>query len=228
MRLDGVRLFVVDVSEVSAAYERFLGIPGVQIDDGRQRFQFERGAIEIAPSASDAPRAAVIFVAEPGDDLANFPADPGDHGGLEVLVIADPAVVPAPARPDAIAAIDHVVVRTGDPERAIAHWRDGLGLRLALDRTFAERKLRLVFFRSGGLTLEYAHALEGDEASSADAMHGVSYRVSDLAAVLARLVAAGFDVSEARAGMKPGSQVATVRSGTAEVPTLLIQPAPRA
>ena len=33
----------------------------------------------------------------------------------------------------------------------------------------------------------------------------------------------GYDVSEARAGMKPGSAVATVLSGTAGVPSLLIQ-----
>jgi catechol 2,3-dioxygenase-like lactoylglutathione lyase family enzyme len=119
-----------------------------------------------------------------------------------------------------------VVVHTPDPERAIAHWRDRLGLRLALDRTFAERGLRLLFFRSGGLTLEYAYALDGTLGTSDDRVYGVSYRVGSAQAVRARLAADGIDVSELRAGMKPGSTVLTVRSGTAGVPTLLIQQPP--
>ena len=41
------------------------------------------------------------------------------------------------------------------------------------------------------------------------------------------MAAAGLDVSEARNGFKPGTRVATLRSGTGGLPTLLIQPAPR-
>ena len=36
-------------------------------------------------------------------------------------------------------------------------------------------------------------------------------------------MAAGVDVSEPRTGMRPGTTVVTVRSGTAGVPTLLLQ-----
>jgi catechol 2,3-dioxygenase-like lactoylglutathione lyase family enzyme len=123
-----------------------------------------------------------------------------------------------------VTAIDHVVVQSPDPDRAIALWRDRIGLRLALDRTFPERGLRLVFFRSGGLTLEIAGphppAAERDEP---DRIHGVSYRVAELAAHRERLLAAGLDVSPIRTGMRSGTIVATVRSGTAGVPTLLLQ-----
>jgi len=115
-------------------------------------------------------------------------------------------------------------VHTVDPVRAIALWRDRLGLRLALDREFPDRHLRLLFFRSGGITLEYACPLPvpaGERVS--DRLYGVSYRVPDLVARRQRLLASGVDVSEVRRGMRPGTSVATVRSGTAGVPTLLLQ-----
>ena len=94
---------------------------------------------------------------------------------------------------------------TTAPERAIALWRDRMGLRLALDREFPARHLRLLFFRSGGITLEYASPLPApDEAAGDDRLHGVSYRVTDLAARRERLLAAGVDVSPLRRGMRRG------------------------
>src|SRR5262245_42646904 len=219
MRLDGVRLSVPEPGAAVVAYERLLDSGAALVEDGRWRFQLGRGAVEIVAGDGSQPRAAVTFAAEDGDDLATWPADADDLGGLEVLVLAPP---PTASVSRGVAAIDHVVVRTGDPERAIAHWRDRLGLRLALDRTFPERGLRLLFFRSGGLTLEYAHALGGKQGSSDDRVYGVSYRVGDGDAARRRLAADGVDVSEVRAGMKPGTTVVTVRSGTAGVPTLLI------
>ena len=50
------------------------------------------------------------------------------------------------------------------------------------------------------------------------------WRVADIDATHARLVAAGIDVSEVRTGRKPGTRVMTVRNGTCGVPTLLVQP----
>jgi len=224
MRLDGVRISVPEPAAAVAAYERLLDAGAALVEDGRWRFQLARGAIEIVAGDGSQPRTAVTFATEDGDDLATWPADADDLGGLDVLVLAPP---PAASVSRGVAAIDHVVVRTGDPERAIAHWRDRLGLRLALDRTFPDRQLRLLFFRSGGLTLEYAHALGAVEALGDDAVHGVSYRIDDADQARARLLAAGLDVSEVRPGMKPGSKVLTVRSGTAGVPTLFIEQPPR-
>ena len=47
----------------------------------------------------------------------------------------------------------------------------------------------------------------------------------NVSAARARLAEKGFDVSPVRAGAKPGTQVCSVRAGTAGVPTLLIGPA---
>src|SRR5262245_52691350 len=156
------------------------GAPHPTADDAF-RFQLERGAIEIAPGTAE--RRVLAFVGAP----------PGEtFHGVDVRNAA-----PGEAVPSVVGiAIDHVVVQTPDPDRAIALWRDRLGLRLALDRTFPERGLRLVFLRSGGLTLEIAGPhpppAERDEP---DRIHGVSYRVADLAAHPEHLVAAGLDVS---------------------------------
>jgi hypothetical protein len=64
-------------------------------------------------------------------------------------------------------------------------------------------------------------------ADGRDRLWGLSWRVADADAAHARLAAAGLDVSEVRAGMKPGTRVFTVRDGTCGVPTLMIEPSPK-
>jgi catechol 2,3-dioxygenase-like lactoylglutathione lyase family enzyme len=126
----------------------------------------------------------------------------------------------------AVNGVDHVVVMSGDAERAIALYRDTLGIRLALDRTFENRGLRLLFFRVGGITVEVAVPLGAASApGGTDRFWGVSYRVADVTAARERLAQSGFDVSEVRGGMKPGTRVCTVRNETHGVATLLIEPA---
>ena len=122
-----------------------------------------------------------------------------------------------------IAALDHVVVSTSDPERAAALYGARLGLDMALDRSHPDWG-RLMFFRCGDLIVEVTHrpGKEGD--ASQDRLRGLCWRVADMDATHARLAQAGVDVSEVRNGRKPGTRVMTVRSGTCGVPTLLVQP----
>lgn len=124
----------------------------------------------------------------------------------------------------AITALDHAVVRSPDAEAARALYGDRLGLRLALDREFPQWGARLIFFRVGGVTVEIAAELGAAPAEDAgDRLWGLSWRVGDADAARARLVAAGFDVSEVRPGRRPGTRVLTVRDGTLGVPTLVLQ-----
>jgi catechol 2,3-dioxygenase-like lactoylglutathione lyase family enzyme len=214
MRLAGVRIGSDDLAAAVGAYELLLGVPGTPRAGGGVRFRLGRGSVDVVPGASGLR--AVCFVADGGEA-----ALPAAAHGIDVAIAPqdDEATPPEPAP-----AIDHVVVHTADPARAIALWRDRVGLRLALDREFPDRHLRLLFFRSGGITLEYASPLPAPAGPPGDdRLHGVSYRVPDLAARRARLLAAGVEVSELRRGMRPGTTVATVRSGTAGVPTLLLQ-----
>ena len=136
-----------------------------------------------------------------------------------------PAAVPIADDAAAVAACDHVVVQSTDAEASRALYGDVLGLRLALDRKFEDWGVRLMFFRTGHLTIEVAASLAQAEAAAVDRFWGISWRVPDLDATHARLVAAGFDVSEIRTGRRPGTRVATVRAETHGVATLIIGPA---
>ncbi len=126
-----------------------------------------------------------------------------------------------------ITAMDHVVVSTSDPERAAALYGARLGLDMALDRSHPDWG-RLMFFRCGDLIVEVTHrpgkSADTSQDKLQDRLSGLCWRVSDIDATHARLVQAGVDVSEVRAGRKPGTRVMTVRSGTCGVPTLLVQP----
>ena len=136
--------------------------------------------------------------------------------------------------PASITALDHVVVSTPDPERAAALYGARLGLDMALDRSNADWG-RLMFFRCGDLIVEVSHR-PGKPAAGAqhrpqdrlhDRLRGLCWRVTDIDATHARLMAGGVDVSEIRTGRKPGTRVMTVRNGTCGVPTLLVQPSVR-
>ena len=122
----------------------------------------------------------------------------------------------------AISALDHIVVRTANPERAIALYAGRLGLDLRLDRSNPAWGSRLLFFRCGDLVVEIAHDLKKGVSDGPDHLWGLSWRTPDIAKANARLKAAGIDVSEPRDGRRPGSQVFTVKNHTEGVPTLVI------
>jgi catechol 2,3-dioxygenase-like lactoylglutathione lyase family enzyme len=121
-----------------------------------------------------------------------------------------------------ITAMDHVVVATGDPERAAALYGARLGLDMRFDRSHPDWG-RLMFFRCGELIVELVHRPGTDLDPARDRLWGLSWRVADADATRARLAAAGVDVSEVRAGRKPGTRVLTVRSSTCGIPTLLVE-----
>jgi catechol 2,3-dioxygenase-like lactoylglutathione lyase family enzyme len=124
--------------------------------------------------------------------------------------------------------MDHVVISTADPERAAALYGARLGLDMALDRSHAEWG-RLMFFRCGDLIVEVVHRPNDAAADKArDRLWGLSWRVADIDATRARLVAAGVDVSEVRTGRKPGTRVLSVRDGTCGIRTLLLERTARA
>jgi len=118
--------------------------------------------------------------------------------------------------------VDHLVLRTGDAAGCIALFEQQLGIRLALDKTVPEWGGRMLFFRAGKLTLEVIEP--SSELSAADHFWGIAYQCADLDQLARQLAARGVSLSEVRAGRKPGSRVATVKSHSLGIPTLLIQP----
>jgi catechol 2,3-dioxygenase-like lactoylglutathione lyase family enzyme len=126
-----------------------------------------------------------------------------------------------------VLALDHVVVSTGDSERAAALYGARLGLDMALDRSHPDWG-RLMFFRCGDLILEVVRRPGAGADQTHDRLWGLSWRVADIDATRARLLAAGIDVSEVRAGRKPGTRVMSVRDGACGVRTLLLERTARA
>jgi len=125
----------------------------------------------------------------------------------------------------AVRALDHVVVFSADADTTRDFYGDGLGIRLALDRSFENRGVRLLFFRVGGTTIEIGSRLGAEPKSDEqDRFGGLAWQVPDIDAIRSRLLADGFDVSEIRDGNKPGTRVCTARDPVHEVPTLLIEP----
>jgi catechol 2,3-dioxygenase-like lactoylglutathione lyase family enzyme len=122
----------------------------------------------------------------------------------------------------AISGCDHVVVHTSDPERSSDLYGRQLGLRLALDKRFPQWGMRLLFFRVGGVTVELAAPLAATAPGGEDCLWGISYRTADVQAARRRLVREGFDLTEVRAGRKPGTRVCTVNGEPSGVATLLI------
>lgn len=147
-------------------------------------------------------------------------------GGVRLFFIelSQPRPLSPPAAVAPLAGLDHVVIATAGPEAAAALYGARLGLDMALDRSHPEWG-RLMFFRCGDLVVELAHRPGKTSGPTRDRLAGLCWRATDLDVTRARLVAAGVEVSDVRAGRKPGTRVATVRSHGCGVPTLLIEPA---
>lgn len=121
-----------------------------------------------------------------------------------------------------IAGLDHVVIRTPDPERAVALYGGRLGLDLRLDRSNADLGSRMLFFVCGGLVVEITHDLRKGTGDGADRLWGLAWRARNVDRAHARMRSHGIDVSEIRAGRRPGTRVFTLKSHVAGVPTLVI------
>jgi len=143
-----------------------------------------------------------------------------------------PPALPVGDATGAASAVDHVVIMTRDPEAAKQLYGEKLGIRLALDRSFEKRGVRLLFFRLGGATIEIGARLRdtaelGPSDAELDRLWGLAWQVPDAEKARARVVDAGLEASEVRDGHKPGTRVFTIEGEPLGVPTLMIQPVAR-
>ncbi|MDP2333192.1 MAG: VOC family protein [Reyranella sp.] len=212
------------------AYETLLGrrASGDRLRTGNVGLVFTGGAPglhsmtfatgDVAKAATLLERRAVAMTLD-GDAVAL-----AGHG-VAIKVAAKASDAPSPFTAEeasCVSALDHVVVRTPNPERAIAFYAGRLGLDLRLDRSNEQWGSRLLFFRCGDLVVEIAHDLKKGVSDAPDQLWGLSWRVPDVAKANVRLKEAGLDVSEPRGGRRPGSQVFSVKNKTEGVPTLVI------
>ncbi len=154
------------------------------------------------------------------------------HGTRIFILQREPTdpLTTQPANPAAVHALDHAVINTGAPDRTLALYGARLGLRLALDRSNPDWDARLIFFKpqndKTAPTIEIAHRLSIGEHNDPDKFWGLSWRTNDIHAMHARLSALGLNISDVRTGRRPGSHVFTVRDGTMNVPTLILEAEP--
>jgi len=199
----------------AAACARFLagrglrpGVPEPGLSRDTQSGAFRAWTRVPLPPAQT--RGVLLFAIEQRSPAALLP---------EAFAVAEPQ--------SAVQALDHVVLQSRDAEATRRLYGDGLGLRLALDREAPQWGSRLLFFRTGGATLEVVARLgQPPRPGARDSLWGAAWRVESAPAAWARLAGAGFEVSELRDGRKPGTRVFTVRAPTCGVPTLVLQPAP--
>ena len=245
--LDHIALGVASTDAAMQSYAILLGQKARPATSGAASIQLANVRLDFValPSASDAGGLAGLAFA--AGDLAKarhllerramrvhmadgrlHVATNSTHGVALSLIERDPQAArhhPWLADADAaVSGLDHVVIRTPNPERAVALYAGRLGLSLRLDRSEPSWGARLLFFRCGDLIIEVAHDLKAGVSDGRDTLWGLSWRVPDIAGAHARLEAAGIEVSDIRTGRRPGTRIFTVRSHTAGVPTIMIGP----
>ena len=117
--------------------------------------------------------------------------------------------------------LDHVVINTNDPDGFIDVYQNIYGLRLALDQTVEKWGGRMLFFRVNHTTIEVIG--KNDDNETQDKLWGLAWDVKDLEAAHKRLEKEGFEMTPLKEGRKPNTLVATVKSNTHNIPTLLIE-----
>ena len=230
----------IRASFVTGAVEAYETLLGRRAQDGR--FRLANVGLEIEDDASTARLSGMVFATRSLADAERLlkrraiegertsdrlALSPNATHGVPIALIQSkdtPALSGfKESREDAsITELDHVVIRTPDPERAVALYGGRLGLDLRLDRGNPEWGSRLLFFRCGDVVVEIAHDLKKGTGQGPDELWGLSWRTPDVARCHERLVKSGVEVSAPRAGRLPGTQVFTVQSHTANVPTIVI------
>lgn len=152
---------------------------------------------------------------------------PASTHGVALSVVETLEAARAPQSGSSVSGLDHVVIRSPNPERAVALYGGRLGLDFALDRTNQDWGSRLLFFVCGGVRVEIGHSLAKGVSDLPDSLWGLAWQVADMSETQAKLQRAGVNTSEAKAGRRPGSHVMTVRSGTCNIPTIMLSAVPK-
>jgi catechol 2,3-dioxygenase-like lactoylglutathione lyase family enzyme len=123
--------------------------------------------------------------------------------------------------PSMVNKLDHVVINTNDADGFINIYKDFFNMRLALDKFVDEWKSRMLFFRLNQTTIEVIEKKNDEEPK--DSLWGLSWEVDNIEEAHKRLEKAGVEITPIKKGIKENTMVATIKSHTHNVPTLLIE-----
>ncbi|HYM55733.1 MAG TPA: VOC family protein [Solirubrobacteraceae bacterium] len=193
---------------------------GFAVDDGGCRL----GMVEVRFAGAEAGRGIV------GWSLRDLRS--ADLDGLPTTISDRPEPEPAPAHPNGVAAIDHIVAMSPDFERSVAALQAaGLDLRRIREEPTPAGAPRQAFFRLGGEILELVKEPEEVVARAGGPdrparFWGLALLTDDLEETVRRL---GEHAGEIRDAVQPGRRIATVRrSAGLAVPLALMSADERA
>lgn len=152
--------------------------------------------------------------------------------GLPTAISTRPLPEPAPAHPNGVVAVDHVVAISPDLDRTVAALEGaGLRLRRVREQPTPAGAPRQAFFRLGEAILEVVQepdeviAREGGRARPAH-FWGLALLAPDIDGTVAALAP---HAGEVRPAVQPGRRIATLRrSASLALPVALITPVARA
>lgn len=180
----------IEIAEESAAWARL----GFEVADGRCRV----GGVSLSLVGPHAGRGIVGWSVR---GLATAELD-----GLPTEIAVDPPPAPAPAHPNGVIGLDHVVALTPSLERTTAALdAAGLGLRRLREVEGPDGPVRQAFFRLGEALLEVVERAELDGPAR---FWGMVMVVDDIDACAQRL---GDDLGTIRDAVQPGRRIATLR-----------------
>ncbi len=199
--------------EIADEPERWSAL-GFAVADDRCRL----GAVDLRFAGRDAGRGLVRWRLRELPARDGAPGAEPDLDGLPTVRATSAAgsapPQPAPAHPNGVTAIDHVVAISPDLDRTAATLQAaGLDLRRIREQPTPAGAPRQAFFRLGAEILEVVQ--EPDEIAARAGgrgrpafFWGLALRCADLDATVAAL---GDGVSEIRAAVQPGRRIASVR-----------------
>lgn len=215
---DRIVIDVPKLPEALAAYSTLLG--KLEIDD-----TFRLGNVWVTLRESNDPASRISSLGLIDTELSRGEEAPLATGNRNISLLRShhrETAYSEELTDTGIYAIDHIVLQTRDADDCIRLFRDGLGVRLALDQEVPEWGGRMLFFRMGKMTLEVIQNLK--EPPERDFFWGITYLCRDMDQTIAALDERDVAHSPIRPGRKPRTRVATVKSHCLGLPTLLVGP----
>jgi catechol 2,3-dioxygenase-like lactoylglutathione lyase family enzyme len=224
MTMNGIDIDEIALADRPDAWAAYgFAVSGDACDVGAVRLRFAGGraggASTVAARAGDHTPLGILEWSLRG--VASAALSPRDGlEGLPTRVSHAPHREPAPAHPNGVVAIDHVVAMTPDLDRTVAVLQAaGLDLRRVREQPTPAGAPRQAFFRLGAEILELvqepgevlARAAGRDPVGAAERparFWGLAFLVDDIERTAARFAP---HIGEVRAAVQAGRRIATVR-----------------